>query len=83
MELMRKGLDYILKKLPAHSAEIIELYNKDVDFRILCEDYLASGQALEECRLNVIKDKEFENEFLELYLELEKEISHLLGTCKR
>ena len=79
---MRKALDYILTKLPDHSAEIIELYNKDEDFRILCEDYLASGQALEECRLNVIKDKEFENEFLQVYLELEKEIIHLLEHAK-
>ena len=77
---MRKALDNILKKLPDHGAKIIELYNKDEDFRILCEDYLASGQALEEYRLNAIKDKAFENEFLEIFQELEKEINHLLGT---
>jgi len=75
---MRKALDYILKKLPHESAKIIELYNKDDDFRILCEDYLASVQALEESRTNVNKDKEFEKEFSDVHLELEKEINHLL-----
>ncbi|HEY6504465.1 MAG TPA: hypothetical protein VIZ28_10865 [Chitinophagaceae bacterium] len=79
---MRKALDYILKKLPDHSAEIIDLYNRDDDFRILCEDYLTSVQALEECRVNTIKDKELENEFSLVYLELEKEIVHLLNSRK-
>ncbi len=75
---MRKALDHVLGILPDRSAKIIELYNRDEDFRILCEDYLATTQALEETRKNVIKDKEIENEFLEVHLELEKEINHLL-----
>jgi hypothetical protein len=75
---MRKAFEYLLAKFPDHRTKIIDLYNKDEDFRILCEDYLTSVQALEECRLNVIKDKEFENEFSHVYVELEKEIIHLL-----
>ena len=43
--------------------KIIDLYNKDEDFRILCDDYTASAQAVEQCRLSDVKDKEFENEF--------------------
>ena len=80
---MTKELVYILGKFPDHSDKIIDLYNKDEDFRILCEDYLTSVQALEECRLNVIKDREFENEFSQVYVELEKEIIHLLETYQQ
>ena len=75
---MRKAFDYILSKFPDHRTKIIELYNKDEDFRILCEDFLTSIETLEDCRQNVIKDREFENEFLHVNLDLEKEIIHLL-----
>jgi len=75
---MRKSLDFILSKFPDHRTKIIDLYNSDDDFRILCEDYLTSRETLQECRQNVIKDREFENEFLKLNLDLEKEIVHFL-----
>ena len=77
-EKMRKVLEYILLKFPDHRYKIIDLYHKDEDFRLLCEDYLSSIQALEKCREHVFKDREFENEFLEVNLELEKEIIHLI-----
>jgi hypothetical protein len=77
---MRKSLDYILGRFPDHGNKILDLFNQDDDFRMLCEDFLASMQGLEECRLNVIKDKGLENEFSQVHLELEKEIIHLLGT---
>jgi hypothetical protein len=79
---MRKALEFILSKFPDHRAKIIELYNKDEDFRILCEDYLASTMTIEECRQNMIDEREFENEFLQVNLDLEKEIIHLLGKYK-
>jgi len=75
---MRKALDFILSKFPDHRTKIIELYNTDEDFRILCEDYLTSIETLKECRENVIKDREFQNEFLQVNLDLEKEIIHFL-----
>jgi hypothetical protein len=73
-----KALEYMLAKYPDHNAKIIDLYSKDEDFRILCEDYLTIAQSIEKCRLNVIKDKEYKNEFVQVYLDLEKEIIHLL-----
>ena len=79
---MRKAFDFILTKFPDQRTKIIELYNRDEDFRILCEDYLTSVQTLDECRQNVIKDREFENEFLQVNLDLEKEIVHLLTLGK-
>jgi hypothetical protein len=79
---MRKAFEFILSRFPDHRNKIIELYNRDEDFRILCEDYLTSVETLEECRQNVIKDKEFEFEFLQVNLDLEKEIIHLLKIDK-
>lgn len=75
---MRKALEFILSKFPDHRNKIIELYNKDEDFRILCEDYLTSVKTIEECRQKVIEDRGVENEFLQVNLDLEKEIVRLL-----
>lgn len=75
---MRKALDYILGKWPDLNTKIMELYNKDADFRILCEDYMASAHALAEFRQNAMREKEVENEFSDVHLELEKEINRLL-----
>ena len=75
---MTKELVYILGKFPEHSDKIIDLYNKDEDFRTLCEDYISSMKAAEERRLNAIMDRKIEKEFLHVNMELEKEIIHLL-----
>ena len=80
---MTKELVYILGKFPERSDKIIDLYNRDEDFRTLCEDYVTSIQAAEECRLNAIKDRKIEREFLHVNLELEKEIIHLLETYQQ
>jgi hypothetical protein len=77
---MEKALEYILRKFPDHSTPMIKLYYWDEDFRILCEDYLTTVHTLEECRLKMLHDKTFENEYLQLSVELEKEIFHLLRT---
>ena len=69
----------MLAKYPDHGTKLIDLYNKDDDFRILCEDYLDIAQSIEKYRQNVIKDKEYKNEFIQVYLDLEKEIIRLLG----
>ena len=81
--IMRKAFDHILTKFPDHRAKIIELYRKDEDFRILCDDYLTSVQTIEEYRLKTLSDKEYESEFLRIYLDLEKEIIRLLETHAR
>ena len=75
---MQKSLEYILSKYPDHGPKIIEIYNKDEDFRILCEDYYTSAHALEKSRNNTMKDREVENEYSQVYVELEKEIIHLI-----
>jgi hypothetical protein len=80
---MTKEFVYVLGKFPDHRDKIIDLYNKDEDFRTLCEDYVTSIQAAEERRLNAIKDRKIEREFLHVNMELEKEIIRLLETYQQ
>jgi hypothetical protein len=75
---MGKALEHILVKYPEFGALIIDLYRKDEDFRILCEDFLANIESLGACKLNMAKDIELESELLQLNLDLEKEIIRLL-----
>ena len=77
-QMLGKALEYVLNKYPDQSARVIELYSTDEDFRILCNDILATGEALEQCRQNALKDREYENEFLQVFLDLEKEVDGLL-----
>ena len=79
---MEKALEYIMSRFPDHSAKLIHLYMHDDDFKVLCEDYFLSLKALEVCRNNVMKDREAENDFTLVNLELEKEIIQLLGRTK-
>ena len=78
--MIGKAYEYLLVKYPDHSAKIIDLYRKDEEFRILCEDYQNIIMEIEKCRLNVIKDREIEREFLHANLQLEKEIIRYLET---
>jgi hypothetical protein len=74
---MTQVLDYILGKFPQYRSKIIYLFNKNEDFRIVCEDYIISLNALEDCRQKVIRDSEIENEYSQLFIELEKELVRL------
>ena len=80
---MENVLDYILEKLPDHRSTITELYERNDDFRTLCEDYLTTAKGLEESRNNSIRDREMENEFAHTYLELEREIIYMLGNYSK
>jgi hypothetical protein len=78
LRMMGKALEHILERYPDHNAKIIDLYSKDEDFRILCEDHFTISQGIEKYRLNVLRDKEYKNEFVRVYLDLEKEMIHIL-----
>jgi hypothetical protein len=77
---MQEALEYILSRYPDHRAKIVEIFNRDEDFRILCQDYYTSAAALEASRHDTIKNRKVENEYSQVYVELEKEIIHLLET---
>jgi len=51
---------------------------QDEDFRLLCDDFLVTSKSIEASRQNVIQERDFENEYVYVFLELEKEIHHLL-----
>ena len=80
---MTNSLDYVLAKFPDHSVKIIDLYDKDDEFRILCDDYLTSLRTLEQFRAGAIKTNPFEKEFLDLSNELEKELKELLNSKRK
>jgi hypothetical protein len=75
---MEIALEYILRKFPDHRDTMTDLYCTDEDFRILCVDYFTTINTLAESRLKSINDRTIENEFLQLSLDLEKEIVHVL-----
>ncbi len=80
---MTKALEYILAKFPDHGAKIIELFDKDEDFRILCDDYLTSMRTVEQFRTGIQKGNPFESEFMDLHHELEKEIREILNSDRK
>ena len=80
---MKNVLEYVLEKLPDHRDTIAELYERNDDFRTLCEDYLTTAKGLEESRNYSIQGKELENEYAQTYVELEREIIYMLGNASK
>ncbi len=80
---MTNALEHVLAKFPDHSVKIIDLYDKDEEFRILCDDYLTSQLTLEQLRTDALKTNPFETEFMHLSHELEKELREILNSEKR
>jgi hypothetical protein len=77
---MTNALEFVLAKFPDKGVKIIDLYDKDEDFRILCNDYLTSVQTLEQFRTGAIKKNDpYEEEFIGLNQDLEKEIMTILN----
>jgi hypothetical protein len=75
---MDKALEYVVRKFPGHAASMSDLYCTCEDFRILCEDYMTSVQTVESSRLKFLTDKLVENEYIQVSIELEKEIFQIL-----
>jgi len=75
---MDKALEYVVRKFPDHAASMSDLYCTCEDFRILCEDYMTSVQTVESSRLKFLTDKLVENEYIQVSIELEKEIFQIL-----
>jgi hypothetical protein len=80
---MKNVLDYVLEKLPDHRDTIKELYEKNDDFKTLCEDYLTTAKGLEESRNHSIQGRELENEYAQTFVELEREIIYMLGNVSK
>lgn len=76
---MTNALEYVLAKFPDHGVKILDLYDKDEEFRILCDDYLTSQRTLEQFRTGAIKFNPYEKEFMDLNRELEQELEKILN----
>jgi hypothetical protein len=81
--VMTNALEHVLEKFPDRRVKIIELYDKDEEFRILCDDYLTSLRTLEQFRSRAVKSNPFEKEFMDLRNELEKELREILNSKRR
>lgn len=80
---MTIALENVLERFPDHSIKIIDLYDKDEEFRVLCEDYLTSLKSIDQLRTGAIKTNPFEKEFMHLSLELEKELGEILNSERK
>jgi len=77
-----KSLEYILAEYPDQRVKIMHLYQNNEDFRILCEDYLSIAMTIRQERIKEIKEKETKMEFVQVFLDLQKEMIHLLENNK-
>ena len=67
-------LDVIKKKFPRQGHRIDQLYDKDSDFRSLCEDYLACLQSIEKYKKVSAEKQQSIKDFEGALNDLEKEL---------
>ena len=80
---MYKELDHMLERFPQHRGRIIELYDRNEDFRSLCNDYLQCKLTMEKFEKDVRHGIRMENQYRVLNLDLEREVLHFLNTSKK
>ena len=73
---MTKELIFMIERFPAHQLRIIDLYNRDQDFKQLCDDYCLSVNMLEAFRQTEPDYRKVENDYKQVSEELKKEILH-------
>lgn len=76
---MQKELDIILEHFPGFRGRIIELYQSNEDFKLLCEDYWQCRMALQKFREHLQEDTNTEKEYMRLCMDLEKDARKFLG----
>lgn len=75
---MQKELNDILELFPAYRRKIIELYNSNEDFQLLCEDYWQCKNALSKFRQHLQEDAKTENEYMRMCEDLEHDALRFL-----
>jgi len=73
---MTKELNFMIERFPAHQFKIIELYNRNLDFRQMCNDYCLSVNMLEAFRKTEPDIKKVQREYEQVSEDLKKEILH-------
>ena len=77
---MQKELDHMLRKFPAFRAKIIEMFNTNDDFRMLCNDYFLCERSLNGLDVDDEEKNQIVCEFRNMMHELEEEVRRLLGS---
>ena len=73
---MTKELNFMIERFPAYQLKIIELYNRNLDFRQMCNDYCLSVNMLEAFRKTEPDIKKVQREYKQVSEDLKKEILH-------
>ena len=68
----------MVSRFPAYKDKILEEYNKNDEFKSLCEDFYSSAISLSNFKSQVLKDKQSEQEYQKVFIELEVEILNFL-----
>lgn len=76
--LVAQELQPIILKFPDFRAKIVQLYNNDLNFKSLCDDYWLSSILLQKYRKNVENDLMLEKEYDSICAVLEKEMTEYL-----
>lgn len=76
--LVAQELQPIILKFPNLTTKIIQLYNNDLNFKSLCEDYLFSLNLLQLLTTNTSSDQALQHEYDAICKLLETELLQYL-----
>jgi hypothetical protein len=71
---MTRELIFIIERFPAYQVRIIDLYEHDLDFRQLCNDYCLSMNMLEAFRKTEPDFKKVKSDYEQVSEDLKKEL---------
>ena len=66
----------MIERFPAHQMKIIDLYNRDPDFRQICNDYCLSVNMLEAFKKTEPDIKKVQSDYEQVSKDLKEEILH-------
>ena len=79
---MNKEVSFLLSRFPTYRTRILEEYDKNEDFKALCDDFYSSAQMLQERQRQLMIDTQRELEYRRLFLDLEQEMVEFLYASK-
>jgi|GEM_PF-2198687 len=78
-KFMTKELIFMIENFPSQRTKIIELYNRDPDFKQLCNDYCLSVKMLEAFKKTEPDIKKVKRDYELVSKELESELERFLN----
>jgi hypothetical protein len=73
---MTKELIFIIERFPAYQLKIVDLYQRDQDFRQLCNDYCLSENMLEAFRKTEPDFRKVQHDYEQVSKDLKTELLH-------